>query len=116
MFARRILVLMLMWLIPHLPVLGGVVTHQPSSSAPDMHLQAAEHAAHDCCNTAQADDYQFNAGSSCETGKCVSHCVVSLLDSSAFFQSPTASVQAQPSIALLAGIRHEPPLRPPSLP
>lgn len=116
MNARRILILLLMWLIPLYPVVAGAALHQPSSAHDAVAMSHAEHGqmVHDCCDTAQADDSLSNLGD-CDAGKCISHCAVSLLDEPEVTPAQIAFVHAPPGITPLCSITLTPPSRPPSL-
>jgi len=114
MNARRILILLLMWLIPLYPVLAGVAVHQPApAQAVQMTQSGDNHAAHDCCSSAQSDDHSLKIDSGCDAGRCISHCAISLMDADVITPVQIAFVHASPSIAPLSSITLETPLRPP---
>ena len=118
MTAKRILILLLMWLIPLYPALAGTAMHQPShehSSLQAMH-QTATPADHDCCDTTQSTHPSQDAGSYCSDGLCISHCAISLIDADPLtpilLSGPT---HPQAITTAFSSITLEPPSRPPSL-
>src|SRR5471032_1326731 len=115
MNARRILILLLMWLIPLYPVLAGGAVHQPApAQAAQMMSQASSSdSGHDCCQSAQTADHSLKIGSGCDSGRCISHCAVSLTDVGIITPVQIAFVHVLPSIAPLSSITLETPLRPP---
>lgn len=114
MTARRILILLLMWLVPLYPVLAGAVMRPaPAHEVPLVQAQSV-HAGHDCCNSDQADDSALH--DYCDEGGCISHCTVSLISPSPL-EAVQASLTHSPShITPLASIALAPPSRPPSHP
>lgn len=114
MNARRILILLLMCLIPLYPVLAGAAVHQPASMHETaMSQSTVDNAAHGCCSTAQTDDHALNIGGSCDAGRCISHCAVSLTDVGVITPVQIAFIHTPPSITPLSSITLETPLRPP---
>lgn len=116
MIARRILILLLMWLIPLYPALAGMAVHQPASAQAAQMSQTADiHAGHDCCTPDQSTDHapQFNSG--CDSGRCIAHCAISLIDACVASPIQISFIHDLPRITPLSSITLETPSRPPSL-
>lgn len=116
MIARRLLILLLMWLVPLYPVLAGAAPHL-QAAAHEKHVVTMTmemHAAHDCCDMASPDQHSLNGDQGCEAGQCIAHCAISLV--SVEIQTPARMdyVYANSGIAPLYSITQSPPARPPS--
>lgn len=117
MTARRIIILLLIWLIPLYPVLAGVAVHQPAPAHEIQMSQADSGSTHDCCNTttaSQSSDHSLKIGSGCDSGRCIAHCAISLLDTGVAAPVRIAFTHALPRITPLSSISLETPSRPPS--
>lgn len=118
MTARRLLILLLMWLVPLYPVLAGAATHLPAASY-DTHavmMAAASQTAHDCCDTASASQHALmDIDQGCDAGQCIAHCAISLVAIDIGFPARLDYIYAHTRIAPLSGITLSPPSRPPSL-
>lgn len=115
MIARRLLILLLMWLVPLYPVLAGAPAHQTSAQNPHaVVMSMASEAAHDCCGTGSSDQHTLNIDQGCEAGQCIAHCAVSLVATD--IQAPVRMdyVYADSLVAPFYSITPTPPSRPPS--
>lgn len=117
MDARRWIVFLLMCLIPLYPVQAGAVVQQTAPEpSMQMSLQPAALAVmHDCCATSSAADHGLKINGGCDSGHCISHCVVSLMDVGGSPQLPLSFVHALPRMLSFSSITLETPSRPPSL-
>lgn len=114
MIAKRILILLLIWLIPLYPVLAGMAVHQPAPAQAAQISQATDmHTGHDCCTPGQSADHTQQFDNGCDSGRCISHCAVSLLDAGVTTPIQIAFSHTLLSITPLSSITLETPLRPP---
>lgn len=117
MIARRILILLLMWLIPLYSALAGASVHLPASAHTMQMSQATDsQVMHDCCDTAQSADHSLKISSNCTSGNCTYHSAVSLPRAAdAVIPVQISFAHPMQGIVSLSSITLETPSRPPSL-
>lgn len=83
MTARRLLILLLVWLIPLSQVLAYPAMRAQNASHSSMnthaqHTDQLDHAMHDCCAGDAQQDHAQGLDQQCDDGHCLSHCTFTL--------------------------------------